>query len=112
MTLGAVLMLGKPIDPSRVLKEAVYPVLGRLKIPGVGWRAFRHTVATLLQQLGVPVKIAQEQLGHANPTTTLAIYTHAVPEAQKGAVLRMADQLFPDVPKLPQNAAAVSRHLG
>lgn len=98
---------GKPIDPSRVLKKAVYPVLARLKIPRVGWRAFRHTVATLLQQMGVPVKIAQEQLGHANPTTTLAIYTHAVPEAQKGAVLRMADQLFPDVPKLPQNAAVV-----
>jgi integrase len=90
-----------------VLKKAVYPVLARLKIPRVGWRAFRHTVATLLQQMGVPVKIAQEQLGHANPTTTVAIYTHAVPEAQKGAVLRMADQLFPDVPKLPQNAAAV-----
>ena len=97
---------GKPIDPSRVLKKAVYPVLAKLNIPRVGWRAFRHTVATLLQQSGVPVKITQDQLGHASPTTTLAIYTHAVPEAHKGAVLQMADQLFPDVPKLFPSAAS------
>ena len=91
---------GKPIDPSRVLKKAVYPGLAKLNIPRVGWRAFRHTVAPLLQQSGVPVKIAQDQLGHASPTTTLAIPTHAVPDAHKGAVLQMADQLFPDAPKL------------
>ena len=56
---------GKPIDPSRVLKKAVYPVLEELKMPRVGWRAFRHTVATLLQHLGVSVKVAQDQLGHS-----------------------------------------------
>jgi integrase len=40
-------------------------------------------VATLLQHLGVSVKVAQDQLDHSNPTTTLAIYAHALPEAQK-----------------------------
>jgi hypothetical protein len=62
--------------------------------------------------MGVPVKIAQEQLGHASPTTTLSIYTHTVPEAQRNAVSRLADQLFPDVPKLLQAAAQNSRQLG
>ena len=90
---------GKPIDPSRVLKKAVYPVLEELKLPRVGWRAFRHTVATLLQHMGVSVKVAQDQLGHSNPTTTLGIYTHALPEARKAAVSQLAAQLFPDVPK-------------
>lgn len=89
---------GKPDDPSRVLKKAVYPALDRLGLPRVGWRAFRHTVATLLQHLGEPVKVAQEQLGHSNPTTTLSIYTHALPEAQRSAVARMAQMLFPNVP--------------
>jgi integrase len=87
-----------------VLKKGVYPVLEKLKMPRVGWRAFRHTVATLLQHLGVSVKVAQDQLGHSNPTTTLAIYTHALPEAQKAAVSQLAAQLFPDVPKLRPNA--------
>ena len=95
---------GKPIDPSRVLKKAVYPALDELKMPRVGWRGFRHTVATLLQHLGVSVKVAQDQLGHSNPTTTLAIYTHALPEAQKAAVSQLAAQLFPDVPKFGPNA--------
>ena len=68
--------------------------------------------ATLLQQLGVPVKVAQDQLGHSNPTTSLAIYTHAVPEAQKGAVTQLAAQLFPDVPKLFPSAINADRRLG
>ncbi len=55
------------------------------------------------QHLGVSVKVAQDQLGHSNPTTTLAIYTHALPEAQKAAVSLLAAQLFPDVPKFRPN---------
>jgi hypothetical protein len=51
----------RQIDPSRVLKKGVYPVLEKLKMPRVGWRAFRHTVATLLQHLAVSVKVAQDQ---------------------------------------------------
>jgi hypothetical protein len=50
------------------------------------------------------LEVAQDQLGHSNPTTTLAIYTHALPEAQKAAVSQLAAQLFPDVPKLGPNA--------
>jgi integrase len=41
---------GKPLDPSRVLRKAVQPVLKRLEIPRVGWRAFhqpsRHSCST------------------------------------------------------------------
>lgn len=91
---------GEPIDPSRVLEKAVYPALAKLQLLRVGWRGFRRTVATLLQDLGVAVKVAQEQLGHANPTTTLAIYTHAVPESRKLAISQLAAQLFPDSAQL------------
>lgn len=38
---------------------------------------FRHIHSLLLNDLNVPVKIAQEQLGHASISTTLTIYTHA-----------------------------------
>ena len=97
---------GKPYDPAQALKRAVYPALARLGLARVGWRAFRHTVATLLQHLGEPVKVAQEQLGHSNPSTTLSIYTHALPEAQRDAVERMAQVLFPDVPNSPEESVA------
>jgi integrase len=39
----------------------------------VTWHQFRHIHSSLLNDLRVPVKIAQEQLGHASVATTLNI---------------------------------------
>jgi integrase len=38
----------------------------------VTWHQFRHIHSSLLNDLRVPVKIAQEQLGHASIATTLS----------------------------------------
>jgi integrase len=40
--------------------------------------------------------MVQEQLGHSNPTTALATYTHAIPESRKVAISQLAEQLFPN----------------
>ena len=40
--------------------------------------ALRHTQATLLIGGGSDVKTVQARLGHASPSTTLAIYAHAI----------------------------------
>lgn len=40
--------------------------------------ALRHTQATLLIGSGSDVKTVQARLGHASPSTTLAIYAHAI----------------------------------
>jgi integrase len=40
----------------------------------------------LLNDLRVPAKIAQEQLGHASISTTLSIYTHVVDASHRKAV--------------------------
>ena len=37
-----------------------------------------HIHSSLLNDLRVPVKTAQEQLGHASISTTLSIYAHVV----------------------------------
>lgn len=39
----------------------------------------RHTHATWLLQSGADFRTVQERLGHANPSTTLAIYAHVMP---------------------------------
>jgi integrase len=39
---------------------------------------FRHIHSSLLNDLKVSVKIAQEQLGRASVSTTVNIYTHVV----------------------------------
>jgi integrase len=55
--------------------------------------------STLLHELGVPLKAAQEQLGHATIGTTLKVYTHAIPETHKKAIENLEHVLFPNVPK-------------
>jgi len=51
--------------------------------------------------VGVPVKIAQEQLGHASISTTLNIYTHVVDASHRKAIEAVENELLPTVSKLP-----------
>ncbi len=95
---------GQPLNPQKVLEEVIYPVCDTLKLPRVGWHAFRHTYATLLSELGESIKTTQALLGHSDLGTTLSVYTHAVPESQRRAVAKLDRVLFPSVP----NFAAVS----
>jgi integrase len=96
----------KPLSDGNLLKRYVYPACDRLKIPRVSWHMFRHLHGTLLSQLGVPVAVAQAQLGHADPRITLQIYTHVLPDAQRDAVSRLERFLLDsNGPKLHQNRA-------
>lgn len=47
--------------------------------PAYTFHNLRHTHATWLLQSGVDFRTVQERLGHANPSTTLAIYAHVMP---------------------------------
>jgi hypothetical protein len=60
----------------------------------VTWHQFPHIHSSLLNDLRVPVKIAQEQLGHASISTTLRIYTHVVDASHRKAVEVVAERLF------------------
>ena len=71
------------------------------------WHQFRHIHSSLLNDLHVPVKIAQEQLGHASIQTTLNIYTHIVDASHRAAIEQLERQLFPAVPK-PQETDTAS----
>jgi integrase len=60
----------------------------------VTWHQFRHIHSSLLNDLRVPAKIAQEQLGHASISTTLGIYTHVVDASHRAAVVAVEERLF------------------
>ena len=51
----------------------------------VGWHALRHTYASHLTMLGVPLKMVQELLGHATMEMTMR-YAHLAPDVKKQAV--------------------------
>ena len=78
-------------------RRVIYPTCDRLQIPRLSWHGFRHLHSSLLAYLGIPVAVAQAQLGHADPRITLEIYTHMASGAQREAVEKLERfLLFPN----------------
>jgi integrase len=79
---------GTPWDHALVRKRKFHPLLKKLGIPQCGFHAFRHGNATLLDQIGAPMAVRLNRLGHAEAQTTMG-YTHAVTADER----RIADEL-------------------
>ena len=80
---------GTPWDANLLVKRKLYPLLDSLGIERGGLHAFRHTNSTLMDRLGVPLKVRQQRLGHSDPSLTLDVYTHVASEDDQ----RFAEQL-------------------
>jgi integrase len=63
---------GLPMRESKLLTRVLQPAAETVGLRHVTWHQFRHIHSSLLNDLRVPVKIAQEQLGHASIATTLS----------------------------------------
>lgn len=98
---------GEPLRESKLLRNVLQPAAERAGLGRVTWHQFRHIHSSLLNDLRVPVKIAQEQLGHSSISTTLNIYTHVVDASHRKAIEALERELFPTVPKLPDGPKPV-----
>jgi len=87
-----------------VVRQALTPILDKLKIDRWGFHAFRHLHASLLLSSGAAPQVAQKQLRHSDARITLGIYGHVIGDSQREAVEKVASILFPTVP----NFACVS----
>lgn len=85
---------GTAFRPDNVLKRIIRPVCARLNLPRIGWHTFRHTHATMLNELGENPKTAQAILGHSDPGMTMGTYTHAIPETLIRAEERLSQLLI------------------
>lgn len=85
---------GQPFRESKLLTRVLQPAAVDAGLGRVTWHQFRHIHSSLLNDLRVPAKIAQEQLGHASVSTTLGIYTHVVDASHRSAVQAVEDRLF------------------
>ena len=106
---------GDPLRESKLLRNVLQPAAEAVGLGRVTWHQFRHIHSSLLNDLKVPAKIAQEQLGHASISTTLNIYTHVVDASHRTSVeaveARLFDDLDPNGPKLaivPKTGQAVN----
>ena len=103
---------GGPLREAKLLKNVLQPAAEAAGLGRVTWHQFRHIHSSLLNDLQVPVKIAQEQLGHASISTTLNIYTHVIDASHRRAVEQVEERLFgeldPNGPKLSSDANQAS----
>jgi integrase len=54
-------------------------------IPKLGWRTFRHTYGSLLDEAGAPVGVQQELMRHSNVATTMNVYGNSTLRAKQDA---------------------------
>jgi integrase len=90
---------GTPLNSKNLYNRQLAPACDAIGLPRVSWHSFRHTHATLMHEAGESLKTAQSLLGHSDIETTLGVYTHAIPDAQRRAVERVAGVLDPVGPK-------------
>ena len=81
---------GTAFSDTNLLLRQIKPAARKIGLPWVSWHSFRRTHDTLLQLAGGSAKDAQAQLGHAQITTTLGIYTLPVPAHQRESVEKLS----------------------
>jgi integrase len=69
--------------------------LTAMGIKRCGDYAFRHRNATVMDEIGTPLKTRQHRLGHARIETTMVHYTHKVDADDRGAAEAIGTLLSP-----------------
>lgn len=76
----------RPDSMSRAFRQ----LCAKAGVPGARLHDPRHYVATQLLAGGVDVRTVAGRLGHRNPSTTLNVYSHFLPEADRSAATLLA----------------------
>src|SRR5215469_340214 len=98
----------RPRSRDNVVRVGLKPVLRKLGIPthNVGLHAFRHGLATELAENSAPITALQSQMRHADVKTTLRIYSHVIPQTQRGMMENVSvSQSLPGIITLPKRGA-------
>ena len=82
-----------PIWHETLLGRRIQPVADRLGLPHITWRLLRHWGATQMVEERVPIKAAQERLGHSRPDILLKIYAHVLDASADAAAESLSGQL-------------------
>ena len=87
--------LGRPIEAGNFYRrwKRFFVEMG---LDDLRFHDLRHSVATLLRRLKVPIRDVQEILGHSSIKVTSDLYTHEVPDSQREAMERLGALLRPD----------------
>ncbi len=79
---------GRPVEPRNFVRS-FRRICDDNQIRLIKVHHVRHTVGSLLKDLGVPARDAQTILGHTRISTTLEIYTDTDEQARREALTRL-----------------------
>jgi integrase len=82
-----------PFRADNLLEQVLRPTAERLGITRVTWHLLRHWHSTVLHDEGVPIKVAQERLGHSRAETTMKHYMHLSRQADADAANAVSRRL-------------------
>ena len=94
--------VGKPFHPDSV-SSWFRKFIKENDLPPIHLHSLRHTNASLMIANGVDVETVSKRLGHADPQTTMTIYTHQIRTADAAAA-EILDSYIPDKKKKEKNA--------
>ncbi len=80
---------GSPLHLDNLVRREIRLLLEKAGMEWYGWHAFRRGLATNLQRLGVPIKVAQLLLRQADFATAANYYVKAVDEDAREAMRRL-----------------------
>lgn len=83
---------GRPIDPSDD-NDAWYAALDRAGLRKVKGHSARHSCNTILMELGVPVDVRRQILGHGSNAVNENVYTHTSDVRVAAAMLELGTAL-------------------
>jgi integrase len=84
----------KALDLAAVLKKKIQSAFKRIGITGVGWHAFRHTVGTMLAEMGEHQLTIRDYLRHSNIHVTNK-YLQATSKTKRLAHDKLVDAFLP-----------------
>lgn len=79
---------GRVYDP-RTYEDLFKRTLKAADLPSINFHALRHTFATRALEAGMDVKVLSSILGHAQASTTLNLYAHALPDHKRDSMEKM-----------------------
>ncbi len=98
-----------PLRHEEILSRKIQPVARQLGLPHITWRLPRHWGTTQLVEKRVPIKAAQQRLGHSRPDILLKHYTHVLDASAEFAAETLSSQLTDKAAKKAPRAAVASR---
>ncbi len=80
---------GSPLT-QRCVQDSFKRLLVRAGLPRVRLHDLRHSAISLMLSSGVPITTASQRAGHSRVSTTLDIYAHSMPSADREAANALA----------------------